>query len=610
MSRRRSLAWDFFNKQDDNKVVCNICKISLAYNKSTTSLMKHLSTRHKMKYLEAQEAKDKEYPDVKSQSLFFPSASTQPEADRPTETTSKHKIPLVQQSVKGLMEKKMAYHEDSPRKQSIDKMIAEFVAIDMQPFSVVEDKGFRRIVNALDPRYTLPSRRTLTRSLLPDLYWEQYRQLKTELDAAEFVALTTDDWTSRTTKGYMAVTAHFINDQMGLISKFLEIRRITSSQTAEHIKEELEAVMKEWGITSKVIAVVTDNAANMTAAIKRMAPVYHIPCYAHTLNLVVQDSLKSLKVLAGARDKIRAIVSFFHHSTKAATALEEEQRKEHRELKKLKQEVRTRWNSTAEMIERFLELSSSVRRVLADLVRDELQLNQQEMKIAREAVDALKPFIQVTAEMSSEKTTSISKVIPMTRCLTEMLKKMTENEIAQELLSELNRRLGKSEQNTPFAIATFLDPRFMCHVFSDQAAIEDVKTNIMTLIPEVQTPNNEERQEESQNVGLHDGLWSFIDQKVAEKKMNDTPEKPVNEISKYEKESPIWRQNDPLEWWRRNGETMKELRKLAKKFLTIPATSTPSERLFSKAGELINQRRSMLSDKNINMTLFLNKNIE
>ena len=61
---------------------------------------------------------------------------------------------------------------------------------------------------------------------------------------------------------------------------------------------------------------------------------------------------------------------------------------------------------------------------------------------------------------------------------------------------------------------------------------------------------------------------------------------------------------------RKNGETMKELRKLAKKFLTIPATSTPSERLFSKAGELINQRRSMLSDKNINMTLFLNKNIE
>ena len=57
-----------------------------------------------------------------------------------------------------------------------------------RPATLVEDKGFRRIVNALDPRYTLPSRRKLTRTLLPDLYWEQYGQLKSELDGASPVA--------------------------------------------------------------------------------------------------------------------------------------------------------------------------------------------------------------------------------------------------------------------------------------------------------------------------------------------------------------------------------------------------------------------------------------
>ena len=34
----------------------------------------------------------------------------------------------------------------------------EFVALDDQPFSVVEDNGFRRLMAHFEPRYNLPSR--------------------------------------------------------------------------------------------------------------------------------------------------------------------------------------------------------------------------------------------------------------------------------------------------------------------------------------------------------------------------------------------------------------------------------------------------------------------
>jgi hypothetical protein len=43
-----------------------------------------------------------------------------------------------------------------------------------------------------------------------------------------------------------------------------------------------------------------------------------------------------------------------------------------------------------------------------------------------------------------------------------------------------------------------------------------------------------------------------------------------------------------------------------RKFLCIPATSVPSEQLFSKAGERISARRNRLDGKNVNMLLFLN----
>ncbi|XP_005095893.1 zinc finger BED domain-containing protein 1-like [Aplysia californica] len=220
---------------------------------------------------------------------------------------------LVQQSFKTCIQKKMAYAVDSPRKHALDNLVAQFVVLDMQPFTVVEDRGFHTLMNAMDPRYSLPSRRELTRTLIPNLYREEYANLQKELNDAEFITLTTDDWTSWSTKGYMAVTAHFVDSQMQLKSKIIEIRRITSSQTADRIAEELRGIMSAWDITTKVFAIVTDNAANMIAAIKKL-PVYHVPCFAHTLNIVVQDSLKNLRTLSSAREKVRAKVSHFNVS--------------------------------------------------------------------------------------------------------------------------------------------------------------------------------------------------------------------------------------------------------------------------------------------------------
>jgi len=49
-------------------------------------------------------------------------------------------------------------------------MLMKTILRDMQPFSIVEDRGFREYVAHLDPSCLLPSRRTLTRELLLRLY--------------------------------------------------------------------------------------------------------------------------------------------------------------------------------------------------------------------------------------------------------------------------------------------------------------------------------------------------------------------------------------------------------------------------------------------------------
>ena len=85
------------------------------------------------------------------------------------------------------------------------------------------------------------------------------------------------------------------------------------------------------------------------------------------------------------------------------------------------------------------------------------------------------------------------------------------------------------------------------------------------------------------------------------------PALPENELNKYLGEVTT-EEPDIFVWWQTNCTTFPKLHKLARKYLSVPATSCPSERLFSKAGEIISKKRSRLKLKNANNLIFLNQN--
>ena len=82
---------------------------------------------------------------------------------------------------------------------------------DFRPYSVVDNAGFRYMVNTLEPRYKIPSKQHFSKSDVPKLYEEVKSEIVNELKCASAVALTTDRWTSRATQSYETITAHFIN---------------------------------------------------------------------------------------------------------------------------------------------------------------------------------------------------------------------------------------------------------------------------------------------------------------------------------------------------------------------------------------------------------------
>ena len=112
------------------------------------------------------------------------------------------------------------------------------------------------------------------------------------------------------------------------------------SHTADNVASELKSIAEEWHISNKIVAVVSDNAANMKAGI-RLTDWKHIPCFAHTLNLVVMASIQKDDELSTIQTKCCNIVKYFKQSNIANSKLLQLQMEMKGEERKLMQDVVT-----------------------------------------------------------------------------------------------------------------------------------------------------------------------------------------------------------------------------------------------------------------------------
>ena len=593
--RTRSICWDYFKKEEEYAVcLVGSCTAKVKHSGNTSNLMKHLHSCHIEEHKKCLEEQEKNKKKVST------STSTQITLAESLSSTRK-------------------YPKDSAKCKKLDNALVEMITTDMQPLSIVQDSGFKKYTSILDPRYELPSRRTITRTMLPKKYTDIKQMLQEKLKKLTSIALTTDIWSSRQGLSYCCLTAHAIADNWTLESYVLETFNFNTEHTGLHISTELSRIVNDWG-SPEISCCVTDNASNMNCGIE-LTGWNHLPCFAHTLNLV-QDSLGAEPGLSVIKEKCKAIVAHFHRSTKSSEKLRSTQQQLNMPELKLIQDVVTRWNSTYLMFERILSQHEAVTTTLCLSGKAAMCLSTEEKESISEALVLLKPFLQATEEISGDKYISISIIIP----LTKMLLKATSNgpnvPLRPLLVQELMRRFSQVEQRYTMAVSTLLDPRFKKLAFADSAAVDQairrLKSEVIELMSAV--PANEELTSDDGTHGstqlasgpppTEDSLWASFDRKVCQATSHRTDSTDsFIEVKRYFEAKVIARKDDPLLWWKENGHQFPHVTKIAKQYLAIPGSSVPSERLFSKAGELISQRRSQLKPKNVDMILFLNKNL-
>lgn len=142
----RSIIWSFYKLDNDNEhlVICNECKTQVSRggkekkNFNTSNLVQHLERHHPSTH--------KQY--LKKQMLKSSDSSS---AKTKSSGESESQPSLVE-----MFSKKVPWGRESKEATKFNKLVATFIAVDSQPFSVVEDEGFKTLMKEALPRYNMP----------------------------------------------------------------------------------------------------------------------------------------------------------------------------------------------------------------------------------------------------------------------------------------------------------------------------------------------------------------------------------------------------------------------------------------------------------------------
>jgi hypothetical protein len=516
----------------------------------------------------------------------------------------------------------------SIKKKERDRLVAEFIAEDIRPISVVEGNGFKRLVEKLDPRYQLPCRRTLSKNIIPSLAEEEKGRIADDLKFADTIALTTDTWTSLTSTSFMSVTAHFLNDEEILSSKMLDCSSFHERHTSENLKERLLDVIADFDVSEKVVCIVSDNATNITKAVIDSG-IPWLPCFAHTLNLVVTDVLKKFLEFEPLCTRISDFTTRLHRSNNAKDDFVKCLTRLGMKIRMPIKDVKTRWNSVFSMLKRFGELKDAI--VLFQTMESgrDFSFSHADWQMASDVHKLLEPAFEATVELSGEYFVSGSKLLPMTKTLLAWYANASRRYEAEDpegfkkrfsdaIFANLYKRFGRAEKMELLALATLCDPRYKKNGFRESSAtkeaVEILKREMAKLIETEDAAPDPAATAVRENSGGGSGLWASFDKEVH--KRNEAPRSAssdiiASEVVRYFKMKNMSRSSDPLAWWATVGKDVyPRIYKVARKYLVFPGTSVPSERVFSTAGGILTKKRSSLADKSASNLIFLKENLK
>ncbi|KAH7844540.1 hypothetical protein Vadar_029131 [Vaccinium darrowii] len=221
-SKLRSHVWQHFSKANVNgvsKAICNYCKKQFASgtNSGTSHLSNHYERKHKKGSLRQQVLKNnfnKENPQLTS----------------------------------------YTFDHDTAKKE-----LASAIIMHDYPLSIVDHVGFKRYSLSLQSLFKVPCRNTIKGEIFKIYDYEKVKTLSLVESNQSRLAIMTNMWTSSNQKrGFMAITAHFIDDAWTLQSRILRFTYVPCPHTKEVLCDTLLDCLLDWNLDRKISYITVD----------------------------------------------------------------------------------------------------------------------------------------------------------------------------------------------------------------------------------------------------------------------------------------------------------------------------------------------------------------
>ncbi|XDV12369.1 hypothetical protein PO909_001064 [Leuciscus waleckii] len=263
-------------------------------------------------------------------------------------------------------------------------------------------------------------------------------------------------------------------------------------------------------------------------------------------------------------------------------------------------------------------------------------LSANEWGLLEKTVTVLEPFEELTKKISSA-TSTAADVIPAVTVLTRLLAEENSTDsgiktMKSTLLQAVSRRFSSIESEPLYAVATLVDARYKDRFFMGEETARRAKALLTQELEkmeqallrasadeagatEAEPAEKFARMEAGPSTGsppsTSKSSFSSLYNRILEE--HDEPaggtQAAVIQMQMYLKEPTMAEKDSPFQYWANNHARFPLLAAVAVKFLSAPSTSVESERLFSTASNIVDEKRNRLTAERAEMLIFLKKNL-
>ncbi|KAI5617806.1 zinc finger BED domain-containing protein 4, partial [Silurus asotus] len=612
-SKKTSKLWNHFSlsSADPTKVVCLHCNRTISRGKKTTNLGTSCLFRHMQRF----------HGHVLENNSNISGDASSAEVKQKLMDTSAYE------------ESSEKFDDCHPVAKKITRLVAEMLALDLQPSAMVENVGLNRLLEYLQPQYSLPSSSYFTSTAIPEMYESVKEVVLTHLKEAEsgIIHFTTSIWVSSQTREYLTLTAHWVTFESRVrpqgqdfhCSALLGVSPIDCDYNMLSIQKQLEYLWDTWIVSSglKLGFTVTDNQAIGNVLEDNAHTLMN--CFGHNIDLIVNEAIKSQRMVQSLLSIARKICERVHRSAKAKEKLAELQKAYNLPENQLIQDVPSKWKTSYFMLERLVEQKKAIDEMSLECNFREL-ISCDQWEVMQSVCNALKPFEVACREMNN-RTATLGQVIPLIHILNRKIDMLFDetmgiDNMLKSLKEAMVTRMSPTLLDPRYTWATMLDPRYKTSLFTEEEA-EKCKQDLIREVqrvsisaaaeskPALSNGCSEDPAPSNSSTMNKDNLWALMDDIRQKIKHDDRPKSSELAVLEYLEEDILDQSCDPLDYWNLKLFLWPELAKVAVRYVGCPPSIVPADTLFSTSSVncALNQSRPLL--ENLERLLFLKVNL-